>query len=304
MAMRRRGFLAGVATVVAAGGGCIAVSAAETTETHRYDIGDERVTVDNPAGDVTVRTEDREDVHVRARKRDSMGNEDAFSKLSVTTARSDDTLAVGVEDGTDPGLADTTSLDLDVTVPSSNRVTDLDVADGDVDLHGTVGDLTVDADDGDVSLRSVDGAVTVEAGDGDLTVDGVSGAATATVGDGDATVRGVDGAVTLDGSDGDLTVTDSGSVDAVTGGDGDVSVEIPALPGDATVSVGDGDLDLSLSPGLDAELSLTVGDGDLDVSGFDFVRGEDVKRVETTLGDGTHTLDVSAGDGDVSVSRL
>lgn len=92
MAMKRRGFLAGAATLVAAAGGCITVSAAETTETHRYEIGDERVTVDNQAGDVTVRTSDREDLHVRAVKRDSMGNEDALSKLSVTspslTARS------------------------------------------------------------------------------------------------------------------------------------------------------------------------------------------------------------------------
>lgn len=166
MAMKRRGFLAGAATLVAAAGGCITVSAAETTETHRYEIGDERVTVDNQAGDVTVRTSDREDVHVRAVKRDSMGNEDALSNLSVTMTRSDGTVAVGVEDDTDRGLADTTSLDLDVTVPASNRVTDLDG------------------------------------------------------------------------------------------------------------------------------------------SGFDFVRGEDVRRAETTLGDGTHTLDVSAGDGDISISRL
>lgn len=304
MTVSRRGFLAGAATVLAAGGGCITVSAAETTETHSYDVGDERVTVDNPAGDVTVRAEEREDVHVRAVKRDSMGNEDALSRLSVTTTRSDEALAVEVEDDTEPGLANTTSLDLDVTVPASNPVTDLHVDDGDVDLDGTVGDLEVDTDDGDVSLRSVDGAVTVQAGDGDVRVDDVTGDATATLEDGDATIRHVEGTVTLDGSDGDLTVTDPGAIDEVTCADGDVSVEVPALDGDATISVGDGDLDLSLGPDLDAEFTLTVGDGDLDVSGFDFVRGDGVKRVETTLGDGTHALAVSAGDGDVSISRL
>jgi len=322
MAMKRRGFLAGTATLVAAGGGCITVSATETTETSRHEIGDERVTIDNPAGDVTVRTADREDVRVRAVKRDSMGNEDALSKLSVTTDRSDGVFTVAVEDDTDPGLADTTSLDLTVTVPTSNRVTDVDVADGDVDLRETVGDLTVDADDSDVSVRSVDGAVTVEAGDGDLTVrdvsgdatatldDGdatirdVSGDATATLGDGDATVRRVEGTVTVDASDGDLTVRDPGAIDEVTAGDGDVTVEVPAVSENAVVSAGDGDLDLALSPSLDAELALSIADGDLSVDGFDFVAGEDVTRLETTLGDGTHSLSVSAGDGDVTVSRL
>ena len=301
--MKRRGFLGGVLATLGATAGCIGVEAAETTERHSYDLDGESVVVDNPAGDVTVRTGDRSDVRVRAVKHDSLGDEDALSKLSMSIERSDGVLTVGVTDETESGVVSSTWLDLRVALPEGTPVTDVSVED-DVDLQGAASAVTVESEDGDIRLRGVDGDVDTETGDGDVRLRSVNGDATVETDDGDVTVREVEGSVTIDTDDGDVTVREVGAIGDVTLGDGDATVDVTAVDGSATVSSDDGDITASLVPDIDARLSAHTDDGDVRVEGFDFVSGDDVRSVETTLGDGGSSLELVTDDGDVEIERL
>lgn len=321
--MNRRRFLCALAgTAVAAGAGCISVQGVEESSTRRLDVADEAVTVTNPDGDVTVRTEDRDDVHLRSLKYDGAGNEDALSNVEVTTSRGEGTLAVEVVDDTDDGAVDATGVDLDLAVPENTPVPALTVDDGAVDVRGTTGpstidagdgevtvrdgggDLTVDANDGKVDLRAVDGSVSVDAKDGDVVAREVTGDVTATLEDGSATVEDVGGTVSVDAADGDVTVTRPGAVGDCSLGDGSATIDVPAVDGDATLATDDGDLDVALARTLDAQLTARTLDGTVRVRDFDVATDDETDAVEATLGDGARSLTIRSGDGDVTVTAM
>ncbi|WP_226011188.1 DUF4097 family beta strand repeat-containing protein [Halomicrobium salinisoli] len=274
----RRSVLAGLAATTALSG-CVAAGGSRTveeTETTTHDAG-EALAVDGEAGDVTVEGADRDDVEVQATKR--AASEGDLGDVSLSTDRSDGRLELVVERedawfrfGSPP------RLDLHVTVPADVRVERIDVASGDVELTGVRGPTTVDTSSGDVRARDVDGDVTVDTSSGDVTLQSV-GVATVDVSSGDVEVIDADGNVTADTSSGDVTVANPGGDVDVSASSGDVSIRLPAEPG--------------------ATVSADVTSGDIETTGLDV--STDGSTLETTVGDGSRTVDVSTSSGDVEI---
>lgn len=220
-------------------------------------------------GDVTVRSEDRDDVHVDLVKQSSSVGVD-LSKLELTVERAGDRIELATRYAGDSSLlGGEPSMDLTIAVPRSLAVTALSASVGDVLVEDVTGDLSVRASVGDVTLRNVDGTVGVQASTGDVTIE-----SPAAVGDVRADV-------------------------------GDVSVEVPAIDGGATIETSTGDIDAALSADLDAELVAEADVGDVTVDGLSL---DDSSRMEHsvtgTLGNGGPTLRVTTDTGDVTLSAL
>lgn len=324
--MKRRRFLGATAALAVTGAaGCVSIDAATATETHEFEVpADTDVVVSNPLGGVSVERGEAGPLRVRAEKHDGVGNDDALDDVRVTGDGSGDEFEVAVVDDRPVGPIRSTTVDLDLTVPPDVAVTEITADDGEVTVDGAGEDLELDVDDAAVEVRDRDGDVTVTADDGDLVFRGIGGDLTVTGDDGAVTATRVDGDVSVDVDDGDVDVTDVsgyvsvdyddgdvsaasvGGVDDVTGDDGNAALDIPAVREDATVEVDDGDLEIGLGTDLDARLVVTTDRGDVDTSNMDdrFAAEGEIERLETTFGEGAHTLRIRTDDGDVELHSL
>lgn len=274
----RRRVLAGL-TATTALSGCVVAGegrTVEVTETTTHGAA-ERLAVDGEAGDVTVEGADRDDVEVRATKR--AASEGDLGDVSLSTDRSDGRLELVVERedawfrfGSPP------RLDLHVTAPAATRVERIDVASGDIELAGVRGPTSVDTSSGDVRARDVDGDVTADTSSGDVSLQSVGGA-TVDVSSGDVEVIDAAGGVSVEASSGDVTVADPGGDVDASASSGGVSIRLPADVG--------------------AAISAEVTSGDIETTGLDV--STDGSTLETTVGDGSRTVDASTSSGDVEI---
>lgn len=268
------------------------------------------------AGDVTVRGERREDVHVDLVKKSSSVNAD-LSKLEFRVEREDDRVVLRGEWTGDDGLSGKPSMDVTVTAPSTLGVARAEARVGDVAVeHVTVdqenvedesvgdGVLVAESGTGDVSVRDVAGDVRASTGTGDVTLRDVDGGVEASAATGDVTVRAVTGSVQASASTGDVLARDVGSVASASAQTGDVTVDVPAISGATTVEASTGDVTASIGP-IDAELDAHAGVGDVtvdDVELGDATVSE--SAVRGTLGAGGPTLTLESQVGDVVVDAL
>jgi hypothetical protein len=239
----------------------------ESTQTLALE-GASALAVDVDVGDVTVRSADREDVHVDIVKQSSAVGAD-LSKLEFRVSRPNERLVLrGVWTG-DGRLSGTPSMNLDVTVPVSFGVREVQTAVGDVRVEDARGDLAADSETGDVTVQSVSGAVRAATQTGDVEVadvDVFAGARTQT---------------------------------------GDVSVEVSAIDSDTVVETTTGDVTAAIGSGVNAEVRASTNTGDVSVRDLeldDATIGEEVAA--GTLGDGGPTLSVEAQTGDVVLEAL
>lgn len=225
------------------------------------DIG--RVSVRSESGDVSVRTEERDDIHVRVVKH--TGSEKAFDWVTLKTTRNGDTLSFVVDrDYKSSMFGRTPRLNLELVVPKSLQLDKVDTGPGSVDID------------------DVRGPLTVTTGSGSARISGVRGDLVTDVGSGDCTVKNIDGTVTA------------------TAGSGDLSARFDTLEGDVSLETGSGDITVGVPNKPDARVSVGTSTGSLSVHGpaVENVSGSEFSR---TLGEGSHSLRAEAGSGDVSL---
>lgn len=289
----RRRLLAGAgaaaATALAGCSGSTPFVGKRRERTERIDVGDATgLVVRGEVGDVTVRTEERDDVRAHVVEQASSVTADLES-LDLSVERADERLTLAsVYDGNASGLfSDRPSMDLDLTIPASLAVEAVETTVGDVTVRDAVGDLDAEATTGDHLLRNVDGDVAASTTTGDVDVEQAAGAVTAETNTGDVTVRDVEAL---------------GDVESNTG---EVAVDVPAIDGDATIETNTGDVDAALGADLDATLRLRSDTGDVALDGVTLDDAETSdERVTGVVGDGGPTLTIEANTGDVTVTRL
>ncbi len=198
---------------------------------------------------------------------------------------------------------------------------ELDGEDGDVAIGGWEAAIALKLDDGDVRLDDIRGALRVDLEDGDLTVRGFTGELAVDLDDGDVKIRDChserarieteDGDVDLDGCAGSFDVaTDDGDLDlagltagtvALSTADGSIDVEVVATEGmlDLDVQTDDGDVELTLGPGVGATFDLSSDDGDVEVgAGAEGIERQR-QRASGRFGDGSGKIRVATGEGRV-----
>ena len=288
---RRRFLAGGAAAALTAVAGCASTTPfvgqrLEESETLPVDDA-EAVAVDTETGSVTVRTADREDVHVDIVKQSSSVTADV-TDLEFRTEHRDGRLRLFSEwTGGDPLFGSRPGMDLDVTVPSTLPVGSAGTATGAVDVAGTTGDLSVTTSTGAVEVRDVAGDVDASATTGAVELRGVEGMAAATA------------------STGAVEIRDVGRLGDVETATGSIDVDVPALAGDVTVEATTGSVDAALASDLDAELRVSTTTGGITFEGVDLdVDRREEDLVAGTLGEGGPRLDVETTTGGVTLRRL
>lgn len=270
----RRRLLAGAGTaVLAALAGCSGATpfvGKRIEEDRTFAIeGATALAIDAEVGDVTVRGEERDDVHVHAVKQSSSVGAD-LADLDLSAERTDGRLALTARyTGDSSILGSTPSMDLTLRVPRALTVESLAADVGDVLIETVTGDLAARTSVGDVTIRDVSGTVTAESSTGDVDVEGAE-----TVGD-------------------------------VSTETGDIDVDVPAIGGDTALESRVGDVVVAIAPDLDADLVAETRVGDVEVDGLSLREATETDRSITgTLGDGGPTLRATTETGDVELRPL
>ena len=256
----RRRFLAAGATVAAGLAGCLGFVGPDVTESGSLTFG-------VPEGVVTVENrngdlevEPHEGEDVLVEYRKSGRSQEAIDAVTVEGTVEEGDLVIRSVYG---DRFRNVGVDLTVLVPDGGRVGSAATGNGDTVVSGVAGDVRASTANGDARATDVDGYVTVQSGNGDAEARGTTG---------------LSGARSANGS---------------------VSVEVYALRGATDVTSANGDVEVGIAPGLDAEVLATVGNGDLDVEVE--LEGASVaaNRVRGRLGDGGPLLTLTTGNGDV-----
>ena len=269
---RRRRLLAAGGTAAVAGlSGCTSVTpfvGKRLEETRTFDFEPESaVAVNADNGDVTVRSGDGDAVELTVVKKASSVFAD-LSDVSVDATRDGDTVRVETRRENGSWFGGTPSVDVTVELPDEATISEARTENGDVELRGVTGDVTITSENGDVTARNVDGFLTAETVNGDVDVRGVTG---------------VDGARSINGS---------------------LDVDIPAIRRDVTVETRNGDVEASLSPNVDARVVLESKVGDASLSGPFDASTRTESYVEGRQGSGDNELRFATTNGDVTVSAL
>ena len=265
---------------------------------------DGKVRIENPSGQVTVRTWDRREVKITG----SLG--EGSQKRIVQGGPRD--LAIEIRGSRQGGLfgwmgGSTEPTRLEITVPRRASL-EVDAVSAGVDVAGTDGRaLTLSSVSGDVLVRkarAVDADLQTVSGDLDAELD--TNALSADSVSGRLRIAGrVGGRVQLNSVSGDASVVASGverlALSTVSG-DGDIKASL-APSGRVEADTVSGDLSLTMPSGTSARLQVETFSGDI-TSPVGKVRREEHgpgQSLDTRLGAGSGGINLESFSGDVRV---
>ena len=181
----------------------------------------------------------------------------------------------------------------------------LDTSSGDITAERLEGDLDMDTGSGNVMATGIKGQLNIDTGSGEVTVsDATVGTLGIDTGSGSVRVNGFQAeALEIDTGSGDVTVTGDGGRILVDTGSGSVSLSLGAGLRNVSVDTGSGDVTVLVPEGYGARVHLETSSGDLEV-GVPLQllrRGGDI--LEGTIGDGTGSVDVETGSGNINLRR-
>lgn len=284
----------------------------QTDTTFNVDLED-RLDVSNYAGEIIVRTWERNEVRVHARH----STQDA---IEIERAQS----AVRIRAASWRGWAQKFRVDVDdperrrvrVRVPRTPRIVtyeltvpatmELDLAGPytDVTVEGTRGEVSVRVNEGDVEVRGGAGLVAVRSMEGNVTLDGTEGKVRVTAIDGDVWIMNASGSIEAETIDGEITLDGirSASVTA-TSVDGDIHYAGTVEPqGWYNFITHDGDVTLTIPRDASARVTVATFDGEIS-SDFAITLPERFRgrRLTFTLGSGSAQMEIEAFDGDIEL---
>jgi hypothetical protein len=254
-----------------------------------------RLTLDNQAGEVVVRTWDRDAVRVQARH-------STREQVDVSVSEGQ----VRIRSGRNGRWGARGSIDYQITVPAWMPVR----------LSGTYLFATLEGLQGEVSAETVQGDVVVRGGGGQVTARSVEGRVTVSDAKGRIEARSVDGDVTITGCSGDIVADTTDGAIRITGSAA-MSIDASTIDGDivfdGTVNnegqyrmvTHDGDVYMRVPENTSATVSIRTYEGrftssyPVELSG-DYQRG---RRVSFTLGGGAAAVEIEAFDGHIRILK-
>jgi DUF4097 and DUF4098 domain-containing protein YvlB len=263
-----------------------------------------RLSVDNFAGSITVRTWEKDAVRVEAehsgRDRVNIRPTEAVLRVSTSSER-----------------GPSRTVDFTLTVPRWLPIA-LSGTYVDIDLEGMQGEVTAETVGGDVRLKGGAGTVTLKSVEGIIEVDGSKGRMTLNTVNEAVFVRDAAGEIIAETVNGDLTLEriDSSSVDVATV-NGDVLYDGSVRDGGSyRFATHNGDVELRVPDQINATVFVRTYRGDFD-SHFDVKVPEPAadsaddrrrrerrnRRFNFTLGSGAARVDLESFGGDISLLK-
>ena len=254
-----------------------------------------RLLVNNYAGDVIVRTWDKDSVRVIARHQ-------ARTKVSIRPSAAALSISASGTHGPQG------SVDYEITAPAwmavrvegtFNFVT-VEGAQAEVFANTVRGDVTIKGGSGTVTAKSVEGEVRVEGARGKVNVSSVNEKVVIADTGGDVTAESINGRITMTGMD-------ARSVDASTV-NGDIAYEGKLLEGGHySFGTHNGNLMLGVPDNANATFTIRTYQGsfstDLPLEGIDRADVRRGKRVTTALGNGSADVNLETFGGSIRLRK-
>jgi DUF4097 and DUF4098 domain-containing protein YvlB len=255
-----------------------------------------RLVLSNNAGEVSVRSWDRDQVRVQA-------SHPERDRIDIQTA--DNTLRIrGRASRSMSGL-----IDYQITVPRWMPV-NLSGTYLEATIEGTTAEVTVETVHGNVRVVGGSGAVSAKSIEGVITVDKASGKVTATTVNEGIRISNVTGDVTADTTNGDINIENAQTT----------SMEISTVNGDVTFNgtmrdsgayrftTHGGDIRLGLGGAPNATVFVRTFQGDFAADfPIQLPEGQNArsgsKRFNFTLGSGSARVELQSFNGDIIVAR-
>jgi len=253
-----------------------------------------RVEVDDCAGEVIVRTWDRDAVRVQARH---------TSRTRVRANLVGTQLRLDIDSDRGSG-----SADLDLSVPAWINLR-IDGHNCFAEVAGVSGAVSVKTVEGDILLTGLTGAVNAESVEGKITLEGGRGRVQLSTVEGLIAVSKAGGEIVAESVDGDITLTDiQASAVEISTVDGDVLYSGALLAnGRYLFTTHDGDVTLAIPENSSATFSVrTFGDSRVE-STLSLKQGNSGRRGQRstyTIGGGAAQVDIEAFDGEVRIRRI
>jgi DUF4097 and DUF4098 domain-containing protein YvlB len=255
-----------------------------------------RLVLNNNAGEVIVRSWDRDQVHVQASHSE---------RVTIDAQTADMTLRVRARAARGPA----TMVDYQLTVPRWMPV-NLSGAYLESTIEGTTAEVTVETVHGNVKVVGGSGNVSVRSIEGTITVDKASGRVQATTVNEGIHLSNVTGDVTAETTNGDIVVDNAQSS----------SLEVSTVNGDVTfngavrdkgsyrVTTHSGDIRLGLGGANNATVFVRTFQGDFTADfPIQLPEGQTArsgsKRFNFTLGTGSARIELETFNGDVVIAR-
>ncbi len=190
----------------------------------------------------------------------------------------------------------------DQTVEGLRGPIRLHTGSGDLKLTSIGGDIEVDTGSGDVTLEDIRAGAQAQTGSGDIRAMGIRGGLRARTGSGDVRLRQLDGGpIVVSTGSGEVHMSDIvGALEASTGS-GDIRVEgEPTGPWKIHAGSGDVLLRIPFDVGFQLDAETTSGRIQTDRP-MQHTRSAGRTRVHGTVGDGSVSLTVRTGSGDIEI---
>jgi DUF4097 and DUF4098 domain-containing protein YvlB len=251
-----------------------------------------RIEIENYAGDVVVRTWNRNAVRVVASRPDR-------DRVRVRTTNA----VVRIESDLKRGPSRT--IDYEVTIPAAAALrvsgpyadVSIDGVGGDITVETVQGDVRVRGGNGQISLRSVQGSVSLEQARGRISLSAVNDDIRGTQLEGEISAETINGNITLAG-------IRSGSVSASTL-NGTLSYEGTIRDqGRYALTTHNGDLVLTLPGDANAAISIVTFSGKVESAlPITLTETRQGRRFQFTIGNGSARIELESFNGTVHLKR-
>lgn len=268
-------------------------AAPQTDETVAVQKGT-RLNINNFAGEVVLKTWDKDSLHVVARHQ--------------PRARVNIRQATGAVNVTSSGAAGPASVDYEITAPSWMPVR-IEGTYNFVTIEGAQAEVFANTVRGDVIIRGGTGVITARSVEGEVDIQGARGKVTVSSVNEKVKIADSSGEITAETVNGDITMTgiDSKSVDASTV-NGDIVYEGKiADGGHYAFNTHNGDISLGLPDSPNATFSLRTYNGsvstDFTLEGFDRRQAQRGRRATATLGNGSADVTLETFGGAIRLRK-
>jgi hypothetical protein len=254
-----------------------------------------RLDVSNFAGEVIVRTWDKDTLRVVARHRQG-------TRVSIRPGSA----AVAIQSSTSSGPSG--SVDYEITAPAWMPVR-VEGTYAFITVEGTHADVSAENVRGDIVIKGVTGAVTARSIEGEVIVEGARGRIAASSVNEGVRVADASGEITVETTNGGIALSgvESASLEAATV-NGDITFDGRTTDrGRYRFTSHNGDIVMSLPETANATITVRSYQGDfrssLALKGPPVAEVRGGRRVSYTLGTGSAEVEVETFSGDIRVRR-
>jgi len=240
-----------------------------TQDFHREYEADENttLTVENRNGNIKVTTWSGDSIKLHAQKKVKEKYEEELNDVIISSVRTNDVFLIEAVYTKDPPHH--VSVEMTLNVPANVTVGRLETANGNIELTGTLGNVSLNTTNGNIWAGEIQGYV----------------------------VAGT--------SNGNINIGESFGIGNVSTSNGNIDVMVRDAVGDISIHTRNGGITARLTASLDANLSMTTVNGKVTIHDLNVnLTRDETENKEGTLGNGDHRIDIATSNGNVDVYEL